>query len=281
LKLQLLPKIAALWRFGRSSGATAAPSHTHVAGPQPAETRKPAVSNAVSGGGAAGDSARVELVVIGVSTGGPAALEKLLPMFPADFAVPMMIVQHMPKLFTPVLANRLNQLSGLTVSVAQEGSRVVAGACLFAPGDAHMEVAAPVFSGSSATAHLHTGKPLNSCTPAVDYLFFSAARIYGRGTLAIVLTGMGDDGVAGARAVREAGGTVFAQDQASSAVWGMPGRVSREGIAHQTLSLQSLAYTVQQRVRVGRGEPALQTNYARQAVDDMTDRRTEVIYGLL
>jgi two-component system chemotaxis response regulator CheB len=118
-----------------------------------------------------------------------------------------------------------------------------------------MEVAARVLLGESGTrgvrVRLHQREPLHHCMPSVDYLFFSAARMYGAGTLALVMTGMGSDGLDGARAVHERGGAVLAQDEATSAVWGMPGRVSAAGIASATLPLAALAETLQQRVSGG------------------------------
>jgi len=200
-----------------------------------------------------------EVVVIAVSTGGPAALEVMLPMLPVDFAVPLLIVQHMPKIYTEPLAERLGRLCRMPVRAARGGEPLRAGIVWLAPGDEHMEISA----GRGArpnTIRLHRGPALNSCRPSADYLFRSAARVYGNGTLAVVMTGMGADGVEGSRAVREAGGTVLAQDKASSAVWGMPGRVVQGGIANAVVPLQGLAEALMRRVGrlSGAGAGALQ-----------------------
>ena len=193
--------------------------------------------------------------MIGLSTGGPSALEQLLPRLPEDFPVPVLIVQHMPKLFTGALAERLDKCCALHVQEAYDNAVIRPGTVWLAPGDAHMEVAPrrvmlseaePV--GSGMRVRLHQQKPLNHCMPAVDYLFFSAARMYGAGTLALVMTGMGADGLKGARAVHESGGTVLAQDEATSAVWGMPARVSEAGIASATLPLWGIASALKERV---------------------------------
>jgi two-component system chemotaxis response regulator CheB len=197
------------------------------------------------------NATRVEIVVIGVSTGGPSALERMLPMLPVDLPVPVMITQHMPRLFTGALAKRLDRCCSLRVAEAYEGARVDAGTVWLAPGDAHMEVGASALRGRTIV-RLHQGEALHSCKPSVDYLFRSAAKIRGGGVLALVMTGMGADGVEGAREVRDAGGTVLAQDESTSAVWGMPGRVSRAGLAAATLPLDDLAGELTRRIAVGR-----------------------------
>ena len=189
---------------------------------------------------------RVELVVIGLSTGGPAALEAMLPALPETFAAPILIVQHMPKLFTSALSERLNRLCSLSVKEARNGEAVRPGGVWLAPGDAHMEIAA------GGLIRLHQGLPLNSCKPSVDYLFHSAARLYGGSTLGLMMTGMGSDGLDGARAVHAAGGSVLAQDETSSAVWGMPGRVVKEGLSCATLALADLAGELIERVSFDR-----------------------------
>ena len=197
--------------------------------------------------------------MIGLSTGGPSALEQLLPRLPEDFPVPVLIVQHMPKLFTGALAERLDKCCALHVREAYDNAVIRPGTIWLAPGDAHMEVAPRRVmlsevepEGSRTQVRLHHQQPLNHCRPAVDYLFLSAARMYGAGTLALVMTGMGADGLKGARAVHEGGGTVLAQDEATSAVWGMPGRVSEAGIASATLPLWGIASALKERVNAGR-----------------------------
>jgi two-component system, chemotaxis family, protein-glutamate methylesterase/glutaminase len=213
---------------------------------------------------------RIELVVIGVSTGGPSALEAMLPMLPVDFPAPIMIVQHMPKLFTGALADRLDHLCALNVRQARDGDIVRPGSILLAPGDCHMEVAA---SRGEYVVSLHQGPMLNSCKPSVDYLFRSAAETYGAAALALIMTGMGADGFDGAQAVRSAGGIVIAQDQASSAVWGMPGRVARAGLAEATLPLGLLAQELIRRTHGGR--------QVRNSEVAAASSRQEVIHGML
>ncbi len=241
LAQQLLPRIAALAKGSRGEGAAGSGA-----------PRKARYGDRRTG-------APVEAVVIGLSTGGPSALEQLLPNLPADFPVPVLIVQHMPKLFTGALAERLDRCCALRVEQAYEGAAVRPGKVWLAPGDSHMEVA-PMGTGFSLDARsaakgrvrLHQREPLNHCRPSVDYLFHSAARLYGAGTLALMMTGMGSDGLDGARAVHERGGVVLAQDEATSAVWGMPGRVAEAGIANATLPLGALAGELKLRVAAGR-----------------------------
>ncbi|HEX7159308.1 MAG TPA: chemotaxis response regulator protein-glutamate methylesterase [Edaphobacter sp.] len=226
--------------------------------------------------------AQVEIVVIGLSTGGPAALEQLLPKLPGDFPAPVLIVQHMPKLFTGALADRLNKCCALHVEEAYEGADVRAGTIWLAPGDSHMEVIAlrgglgmAARSTLTGKVRLHRRAPLNHCRPSVDYLFHSAAQLYGAGTLALIMTGMGSDGLEGARAVHACGGVVLAQDEMTSAVWGMPGRVAEAGIASAMLPLGMLADELRARVSASRveGEIAVLST-------GRMSSRTEVLHGM-
>jgi two-component system chemotaxis response regulator CheB len=190
----------------------------------------------------------IELVVIGVSTGGPNALAVVVPALPADLPVPVLIVQHMPPVFTRLLAERLAAQSNVPVKEAKAGVAPQPGQVWLAPGDYHMTVA-----GRGAARHLETsqGPPENSCRPAVDVLFRSAAVNAGAGCLAVVLTGMGQDGLRGCVAIREAGGQVLAQDEATSVVWGMPGYVAKAGLADQVLPLDRIAPEIVRRVTRG------------------------------
>lgn len=182
-----------------------------------------------------------QAVAIGVSTGGPAALDLVLPALPAQFPLPVMVVQHMPELFTALLAERLNGRCKLRVREASEGDVVQAGTIYIARGNWHMGVLAGARQGSPATLHLTQGPQENHCRPAVDVLFRTAAAVYGAGLLGVILTGMGSDGLAGCRLLRGLGGMVLAQDQASSAVWGMPGAVTTAGLANKVLPLDAIA----------------------------------------
>ena len=181
------------------------------------------------------------VVVIGVSTGGPAALDVLLPALPAGFPLPVLVVQHMPEVFTGLLAQRLNHRCQLQVREAAEGETVQRGAVLIARGGWHMEVLGSGRSGAPSTIHLNQDPPENHCRPAVDVLFRSAAKVYGAGVLGVVLTGMGSDGLVGSRLIRSQGGSVLAQDQATSTVWGMPGAVAQAGVANKVLPLAAIA----------------------------------------
>jgi two-component system, chemotaxis family, protein-glutamate methylesterase/glutaminase len=180
------------------------------------------------------------VLAIGVSTGGPAALDVLLPALPANFPLPVLIVQHMPELFTQLLAERLNSRCPLRVSEAAEAVPVSAGSVHIARGNWHLEVLPAQSASLRPTLHLSQGPQENHCRPAVDVLFRSAARVYGAGVLAVILTGMGSDGLMGSRMVREQGGSVLAQDQATSIVWGMPGAVASAGLAQKILPLNAI-----------------------------------------
>ncbi len=187
----------------------------------------------------------IELVVIGVSTGGPQALANLLPSFSADFSVPILIVQHMPEGFTAPLALRLNNRAKVQVVEAEEGMALEPGRAYIAPGNRHMVVAG---SRSHSHIHIHQGPPENSCRPSVDVLFRSVTEIYNRHALAVVMTGMGQDGLLGSQALVKAGGKVLVQDEATSVVWGMPGAVMHAGLADQVLPLEHIAREIISRV---------------------------------
>jgi two-component system chemotaxis response regulator CheB len=179
-----------------------------------------------------------EVVVIGVSTGGPPALNVLLPALPATFPVPILIVQHMPPIFTKLLAQQLAAKCQLKVVEAEAGMSLEPGVVAIAPGDFHMVIER---SGTQHRIALHQEAPENSCRPSVDPLFRSAARCFGRRTLGVVLTGMGSDGMKGSQAIKEAGGVILAQDENSSVVWGMPGYVVNQGLADAVLALDMVA----------------------------------------
>jgi two-component system chemotaxis response regulator CheB len=170
----------------------------------------------------------VRIVAVGVSTGGPAALGAILPRLPADFPVPVLIVQHMPPLFTRLLAEGLRAKSNLSVSEAVAGDPLERGRILIAPGDHHMRV---LLNGGKAAVALDQGPPENSCRPAADVLFRSVAEAYGAAAICVVLTGMGHDGLRGAEGLKARGAYIIAQDEESSVVWGMPGAVVKAGLA--------------------------------------------------
>lgn len=190
--------------------------------------------------------APVAAVVVAVSTGGPVALAEFLPGFVSRDGVPVLVVQHMPAAFTAHLAERLTKVCGLPVREARDGEEVRPGDVLLAPGGRHLKVAR---SGTKVVTHLDDGPPENSCRPAADVLFRSAATVWKDGTLAVVLTGMGKDGLEGSRAIRDAGGAVLAQDEGTSTVWGMPGHVARAGLADAVLPLGRIGIDVALRLR--------------------------------
>lgn len=238
LAQELIPKIHALThalagQSQRHSVIPAAPSGNSLrASPPPASLPPAAQPMAAS---------TPSVVAIGVSTGGPAALDVLLPELPANFPLPVLIVQHMPEVFTRLFAERLSRRCPLQVCEAWEGASASTGTIFIARGNWHMETLAAARAGSPPTIHLNQDPPENHCRPAADALFRSVARVYGAGVLAVVLTGMGSDGLAGCRIIRSQGGSVLAQDQATSTVWGMPGAVAQAGLAHKVLPLAAIA----------------------------------------
>src|SRR5216684_3120524 len=181
---------------------------------------------------------RIEIVAIGTSTGGPNALAEVLPRIPKDFPVPIVVVQHMPPIFTRLLAERLASRAAIPVREATAGIVLSPGHAWIAPGNFHMKV---IRAGMECCFLLIRRPPENSCRPAVDVLFRSVAAAYGANVLGVVMTGMGADGALGAQDIRDAGGDVIIQDEASSVVWGMPGLVHASGLADADYPLDQLA----------------------------------------
>ncbi|MGV3710126.1 MAG: protein-glutamate methylesterase/protein-glutamine glutaminase [Gemmatimonas sp.] len=223
-------------------GTVAAANPAPAASSPAAAAARPVIS--VSGG-----PKRVDVLAIGVSTGGPNALAEMLPELPADFPVPIVITQHMPPLFTRLLAERLTTNTKLTFREGFDGAKLTPGSAWIAPGDFHM-----VFErrGTDVIIRLNQQPQENSCRPAVDTMFRSVVDIYGAGTLGVILTGMGRDGLRGAELVKGVGGQVLAQDEASSVVWGMPGFVANAGLADAVLPLRKIAREVLNRVQAAR-----------------------------
>lgn len=179
-----------------------------------------------------------EAVCIGVSTGGPDALTQVFGTFNAPLNVPVFIVQHMPPDFTTLLAARLTANGIMTVKEPVDGEIAEPGIAYIAPGGFHMSLSRP---GTKTIIHLNTDPPENSCRPAVDVLFRTAAQVYGSGLLAVMLTGMGYDGLKGSQLIKEKKGQIVAQDEASSVIWGMPGAVVQAGLADQVLPIDKIA----------------------------------------
>ena len=182
--------------------------------------------------------------MIGTSTGGPEALSTLLAALP-PLPVPIAVVQHMPPLFTKQFAARLDRQLGVEVIEAAHGQVLRPGTVCIAPGDFHLEV---VSDTRGLVTRLTQDPPENYCRPAVDVLFRSAVAAVGGSVLGVVLTGMGSDGAEGSRTIVDRGGTVLAQDQARSVVWGMPGAVANAGLAEQVLPLNDLPAEITRRL---------------------------------
>lgn len=244
---EVIPKIKALcWKNNEYRSPLA---------PQPAHR----ISAVLPSAGAAARAAvasntpaaeqRIDIVAIGTSTGGPNALAEVLPHLPADFPVPIVIVQHMPPTFTRFLAERLTASSSLVVREAVAAALLEPGHAWIAPGDFHMNL---YRAESSVRLRVFQAPPENSCRPSVDVLFRSVAEVFGHHALAVVMTGMGQDGLRGCEYIKEARGQIIVQDEASSVVWGMPGFVAKAGLANRVLPLAEIADEIVRRVTRGR-----------------------------
>jgi len=179
------------------------------------------------------------VLLVGASTGGPQALRNLIPQLASVCdRVPLLITQHMPPTFTTIMAEHLARASGRPAHEPHDGEPIRPGTIYLAPGGRHMQVER---RGRLPVVALDDGPLVNFCRPAVDPLFASAAQVWGGAVLALVLTGMGADGARGAATIAAAGGSVVAQDEASSVVWGMPGTVARAGLCSAVLPLDRIA----------------------------------------
>jgi two-component system chemotaxis response regulator CheB len=229
IREQLVPEIKAL--CGKASPGT--PRESAKASPI-----RPAPARATSGA--------PSVLAIGASTGGPGALAEIFRRLPADFPVPIVIVQHMPPMFTRLLAERLTAEFAIRVQEGEAGRKLEPGRAWIAPGDHHLTVAR---DGMKTLMQLNQEPQENSCRPSVDVLFRSVAQAFGGNTLAVILTGMGQDGLRGCEAIREAGGRILAQDEATSVVWGMPGFVARAGLADKVLPISLMGDEIVRQVR--------------------------------
>ncbi len=198
----------------------------------------------------------IELVAIGVSTGGPDALTKLLSQLPGDIGVPVVIVQHMPAEFTAKLAKRLDVASELQVVEAKLGDKLRAGTVYVAPGNYHMVLDQ---IGGDVFVNLNREEPENSCRPSVDPLFRSIPSIYGSKCLGVIMTGMGADGLNGSEALSVAGCPIIVQDKLTSIVWGMPKLVAMAGLAREEVPLDRMADVV---IRYVRGTSSMKNTVA-------------------
>ena len=199
-------------------------------------------------GGTPRHTGRPEIIAIGSSTGGPQALRDVIGAIPADVRAPIVIAQHMPALFTKILAEHLTKSSKLVCKEAEDNERLKPGCVYIAPGDFHMTIRK---DAAGFYAVLDQTPPINFCRPAVDPLFQSVAEVTRGVALGIVLTGMGHDGREGARMLRSVGGTILAQDEATSVVWGMPGAVAEAGLADEILSLADMGPGIVRRAKGG------------------------------
>jgi len=238
IESELIPKIRAVSRQPSLANPRLPPQPVSPPGggaPTSADRKKPA-----------GRARSIAAVVIAVSTGGPTALAEVLPRIVDPAGPPILIVQHMPREFTAHLATRLTKFCGHSVTEAVAGQSLEPGMVVLAPGGVHLEV---VQNRDCVRLGFNHDPPENSCRPAADVLFRSAARVFGNETLAVVLTGMGSDGLAGCREIVASGGTVLAQDEPTSVVWGMPGQVVRAGLADAVLPLDRIGPDVAMRLR--------------------------------
>lgn len=226
IRKELIPKIKAL---GRKK--TLPPQPTR---PQPSTPSAPLSFKRRAG-------ANVEIIAIGSSTGGPNALAYIIKQLPSYITVPIVIVQHMPPVFTTMLAKHLQMMTSMPVNEAYEGAQLNPGSIWIAPGDYHMVVER---KGIKPYLHLLQTEPENFCRPSVDPLFRSVAKLYGPTVLGVILTGMGHDGLDGTRQIKETGGFVIAQDEATSVVWGMPGAVVQAGLADLVLPLEKIPVAI-------------------------------------
>jgi two-component system chemotaxis response regulator CheB len=191
----------------------------------------------------------IEILAIGASTGGPAALTTLFGALPRNLPVPVVVVQHMPPLFTRLFSERLSATTGFDVREAQEGDPLVAARAYVAPGDHHLSL---VREGLEIRTALSRGPQENSCRPAVDVLFRSVAALFGGRALGVILTGMGQDGLRGCEQIHATGCAILAQDEASSVVWGMPRAIAQSGIADAILPLSEIGPEITRRIGLSR-----------------------------
>lgn len=195
----------------------------------------------------AGSGRQPRVLAIGASTGGIHALGQLFAGLPRRLGLPVLVTQHLPASFMPVFARQVQTIAGCEALVAEDDMEVAPGRILVAPGDAHLIVRA---HGDKVRVKLDRSPAASGCTPSVDPMFASLAAVYGADALGVVLSGMGRDGAAGAAAIVAAGGAVFAQDEASCAVWGMPRAIAEAGLASAILPPDQIACRIAASLRV-------------------------------
>lgn len=238
---ELLNKVKAIGAASRKSkdGLAAAPRHSRLSGEDEARQASNKVTKAPKEIILRKPSrVKPDILAIGSSTGGPQALFALLGGLNKALTVPVVITQHMPPTFTAILAEHIQNSTGLPAKEAVNGDLLRPGEVLVAPGDYHMRL---VSNGAQRVIQLNKNPPVNFCRPAVDPLFDSVAACYGPAALGVILTGMGHDGRDGARSMVEAGGSIVAQDEKSSIVWGMPGAAAEAGLCCAVVPLSEMA----------------------------------------
>lgn len=244
IQRDLVPKIKALCHFQPPAPRTAEPGKPEFVPPAPRQEIHSHAPPTRLG--------QLKIIAIGVSTGGPDALARLLPSIPANFPLPVVIAQHMPPIFTELLARRLSSKCPLPVREGKAGEALAPGCIWIAPGDFHMVVQQ---EDHKFLLRTHQGPRENFCRPSVDVLFRSVAAAYGASALGVILTGMGQDGLKGCEALCAAGASVIVQDEATSVVWGMPGFVARAGLAEKILPIDQIGGEMSRRAVV---QPSLQ-----------------------
>jgi two-component system, chemotaxis family, protein-glutamate methylesterase/glutaminase len=193
---------------------------------------------------------KAEIIAIGISTGGPNALAKMLPMIPGDIGVPIVIVQHMPPMFTQSLANSLASKCTISVKEAKDGEPLMPNTAFIAPGGKQMKIVAAA-DGKNRMIKITDAPPENSCKPSVDYLFRSVAHHYVGRSTGVIMTGMGSDGTQGLKLLKQNGATIIAQNEATCVVYGMPKEAAETGLADAVLALNQIAGMIVRTVRVG------------------------------
>jgi two-component system, chemotaxis family, protein-glutamate methylesterase/glutaminase len=236
VRAELVPRIRALARGGKQASA---PQRRDSDRPHAAGTSFP-------------PNRRIDLVAIAASTGGPSALTEVLSTISSTIAVPIVITQHMPAVYTAYLAQRLDQVSKIEVREAAEGDILEPGVALVAPGDFHLLISRE----PAPTVTLDQGPPVNFCRPAADVMFQSVLATYGGDVLAVVLTGMGVDGRQGCMGLKQRGAKTIAQDRQSSVVWGMPGAVVEAGLADLVLPANEIGPAINRLVSSSPGGAA-------------------------
>ncbi len=232
---EMITKIRTIANDGHRTAIKYVPAESRA--PRESERLEPAAVGPAEG---TSDDFRPQVVALAASTGGPNALATVLSQLPSDFALPVLVTQHMPPIFTTMFAQRISREGKLPCSEARSGERLLPGHIYIAPGDHHLVVTGGS-SVSSARLEVNQDAPEHHCRPAADPMFRSLAQVFGERVLGIVLTGMGEDGREGCRSIVAAGGRVAVQDAATSVVWGMPGSVVTAGIPCSILPLNAMS----------------------------------------